>query len=322
MMIADNGSAWYISGAPDSRWNDSNMHMLGNVPGSAFEAVDVSSLMIDPNSGQAKQPGGSVTVVVSPSSATVITTANQQFTATVQNNSNQNVTWTVNGVAGGNGTVGYVGTTGMYSAPSVVPNPATVTVTATSVAAPASSGSATVTVKYPAPAITSVTPNPLTTGSFTLTVNGSNFQSGAVVKLNGTALTTSFVSSIKLTATGSTSTAGSAVPVVVTNPDAQVSAAYNITVVNPAPISVTVSPATASVRVNRQQTFTATVTNTTNTKVTWQVNNITGGNSTVGTISSSGVYTAPSSAKTVTVKAISVADPTKFGTATVTITRK
>jgi hypothetical protein len=55
MILADNGSSWYLSGAPDSRWNNDNLHTLGNVPGSAFEAVDVSTLMVDPNSGQAKQ---------------------------------------------------------------------------------------------------------------------------------------------------------------------------------------------------------------------------------------------------------------------------
>ena len=55
MILADNGSAWYLSGAPDSRWNNDDLHLLGNVPGSAFEAVDVSSLMVDANSGQARQ---------------------------------------------------------------------------------------------------------------------------------------------------------------------------------------------------------------------------------------------------------------------------
>src|SRR4029078_75286 len=44
MMIADNGSAWYLSGAPDARWNDSDLHNLGNVKGSDFEVVDVSGL--------------------------------------------------------------------------------------------------------------------------------------------------------------------------------------------------------------------------------------------------------------------------------------
>jgi hypothetical protein len=44
MMVADNGSDWYISGVPDSRWSNDDLHTLGQVPGSAFEVVDTSSL--------------------------------------------------------------------------------------------------------------------------------------------------------------------------------------------------------------------------------------------------------------------------------------
>ena len=56
MMLADNGSAWYISGAPDEGWDNDILHQLHLVPGSAFEAVDVSGLMIDADSGAALQP--------------------------------------------------------------------------------------------------------------------------------------------------------------------------------------------------------------------------------------------------------------------------
>jgi hypothetical protein len=56
MILADNGSAWYMSGSPDSRWNNSDLNLLRNVFGSNFEAVDVSSLMIDEDSSQARQP--------------------------------------------------------------------------------------------------------------------------------------------------------------------------------------------------------------------------------------------------------------------------
>jgi len=52
MILADNGSAWFISGVPDDRWDNDHLHELQQVPGSAFEAVDVSSLMRDPHSGQ------------------------------------------------------------------------------------------------------------------------------------------------------------------------------------------------------------------------------------------------------------------------------
>ncbi len=58
MMIADNGSSWFISGAPDERWNNDVLHELDVIQGSDFEAVDESSLMIDPNSGQARTGGG------------------------------------------------------------------------------------------------------------------------------------------------------------------------------------------------------------------------------------------------------------------------
>jgi IPT/TIG domain len=206
-----------------------------------------------------------------------------------------------------------------------VPSPATVTVQATSVASPSAVGTASVTIKYPAPAISSVTPNQVTSGSsFTLTVNGSSFRSGAVVKLNGAALTTTFVGTSQLTATGSTSQTGNAVPVTVANPDGQVSGAYNISVIAGGPISVSVAPSSATVRTRRTQQFTATVQNASDPSVTWKVNGVTGGNSTVGTISTGGLYTAPASVPgggTVTVSAVSVADATKSGTATVTITR-
>lgn len=53
MIVADNGSSWFISGAPDNRWNNDDLHALGAIPGSDFEAVDESSLQMNLNSGQA-----------------------------------------------------------------------------------------------------------------------------------------------------------------------------------------------------------------------------------------------------------------------------
>jgi hypothetical protein len=44
MIVADNGSNWYISGAPDRRWSNEQLHTLHRVPGSAFEVVDTTSL--------------------------------------------------------------------------------------------------------------------------------------------------------------------------------------------------------------------------------------------------------------------------------------
>ena len=54
IILADNGSNWYISGVPDERWNNDTLRALAQVHGSDFEAVDVSGMMVDPDSGQAR----------------------------------------------------------------------------------------------------------------------------------------------------------------------------------------------------------------------------------------------------------------------------
>ena len=50
IILADNGSPWYVSGAPDERWDNDILHQLDRLTGDDFEAVDVSSLMGDPDS--------------------------------------------------------------------------------------------------------------------------------------------------------------------------------------------------------------------------------------------------------------------------------
>jgi serine protease len=89
------------------------------------------------------------------------------------------------------------------------------------------------------------------------------------------------------------------------------------------PVAVSVSPSSASLQAGMgSQAFQATVTDTTNTVVTWQVNNVPGGSATLGTISSAGVYTPPaavSSTLKVTVTAVSVAVRSQSGSAQVLI---
>ena len=112
--------------------------------------------------------------------------------------------------------------------------------------------------------------------------------------------------------------------------DSTKSASATVTLQPPAPpappppppgVSITVTPGSATLGQGQQQPFTATVTGTgntpaSNTAVTWSFNPV------VGTLSSTGVYTAPaaiSSQQAVTVKATSVADPTKSASASVTL---
>ena len=90
----------------------------------------------------------------------------------------------------------------------------------------------------------------------------------------------------------------------------------------PPAVAVSVSPASVTLAPSASQIFKASVTNTSNPTVTWQVNNIPGGNSKLGTVDSFGVYVAPAtepSPPTVNVRAISQADPSKAGNALVTI---
>jgi len=87
------------------------------------------------------------------------------------------------------------------------------------------------------------------------------------------------------------------------------------------PVSVTISPTTATVTSGGTQQFQATVTGSSNTAVQWQVNQTNGGSAQAGTISSTGLYTAPSTTTSmmVTVTAVAMADTTKSASATTTV---
>ena len=185
---------------------------------------------------------GTVTVTVQPTSASVTLGATQQFQATVSGSTDASVAWQVNGVANGNAISGTVSGTGLYTAPAVMPSPASVTVTAISQA-------------------------------------NSNDHASAVVTLQ--AITGVFV----------------------------------------LPSAATVAPGGA-------QIFTASISGsgTPAGGVAWNVHGVASGNGTLGTIvvngATSAEYTAPTtipSPATVTVTAASVADPTKAGSAPVTI---
>lgn len=86
-------------------------------------------------------------------------------------------------------------------------------------------------------------------------------------------------------------------------------------------LTVSVSPSSATVPLSGTQQFLAIVTNTLNQNVIWQVNGATGGNASVGTISTAGLYTAPATqpSTAITTTAIAVANGTTSGSATVTI---
>jgi hypothetical protein len=176
-------------------------------------------------------PPGNVAVSIAPGTPDVRAGGTQQFSPTISGTSNMNLTWQVNGVTGGNSTTGTISVSGDYTAPASVPNPNTVTVKAISAADSSAFGTASVTIWNPTPVVTSVSPTSFATGSFSLTVTGSDFVSGAQVLFGGTALATTFVSSTTLTATGTAPSAGEVgVSVSNPNPGSSQSGAVNVQV--------------------------------------------------------------------------------------------
>jgi hypothetical protein len=196
-------------------------------------------------------------------------------------------------------------------------------------------GCAGVTSSTPAsPAITvTLSPSSATvpvshTQQFTATVKGSS-DTSVTWEANGIAGGNSTVGTIS---SSGVFTAPKAVPspskvsvTAVSKANPSVSASATITVTSGTPlavISVSVTPLSGSVAAGATQQFAATVTGTSNTAVSWQVSGNAGGNATVGTISSSGLYTAPAvppAGGSVVVTAIAAADVTKSGSATLTI---
>jgi hypothetical protein len=90
----------------------------------------------------------------------------------------------------------------------------------------------------------------------------------------------------------------------------------------PPSITVVVSPPTANIRAGDSFAFTAAVSGTANKAVMWSVNGATGGSATLGTIDTSGNYTAPAALpnpNTITIRAVSTADSSATGSSSVTL---
>src|SRR5262249_42801994 len=144
-------------------------------------------------------PGlAAVTVTISPTNAYVAPGFDKQFTTTVSGAMNTAVVWSVNSVAGGNSSVGSISAGGKYIAPTGGAPGTQFTVQATSVEDGAAAGSAKVVIVNPSAILSSISPTSIPTGPFTLQVTGSNFMNGATVNWNGTALSTTFISSKSL----------------------------------------------------------------------------------------------------------------------------
>src|SRR5271157_222855 len=276
-----------------------------------------------PNPNPGPQP---FALTITPSSATLRALATQQFTAKTNDGTAPSFTWTVNGVGGGTPDAGTIDANGNYTAPEFPPATNPITIAATETSDASKSATSTVTLQNPIPVLTTVSPNTLAVGSFTLTLTGAHFATGATVYLGTTALTTTRVSSTQLTATGTTTNSqvgNLSVTVTNPNPGGATSAALQAQIMASNPnLKVQVSPPSATLITDGLQTFAATVTGTANQGVTWMVNGVTGGYDTVGTIDVNGNYIAPDnipSPSGIQVTATSIVDTTKSGSAQVSL---
>jgi len=209
------------------------------------------------------------------------------------------MTFYVNGIAGGNATVGIISSSGVYTAPAIVPSPYTVQITSSIAKYPtAVPGFVSIQVWNPIPVLGTVTPNEFSEGTTTVIVNGSQFVYGAQISWNGAFVTTTYVSGTELVAQIAAPNPGT-YPLTVTNPNPGSASALPLSLkVGPGQVVLTLQPNSGTdVRVSNTLNLGLMVNGTDNPAVTLQVNGIAGGNGVVGTAVSntdgSITYTAP-----------------------------
>ncbi|HVB88209.1 MAG TPA: hypothetical protein VNK23_16225, partial [Candidatus Dormibacteraeota bacterium] len=296
---------------------------------------------------------------VSPAAASVTLGQTQTFTASFCLAAGATIAWDVDGISAGNSSVGTIATSGaataVYTAPADSPatNPVTIHATASTViGGSASSAAATVTITGGVTVI--IAPGSATLGpgqrqSFTPTVMDSTDES-VTWSVNGVPDGNAAVGQVCATGTNpcaapSAPSSGSVdylapatVPAIdpvtliaTSHVDPSKSASASITIDAPqGPVSVAIAPTYAfvprSTGTPSTQQFTATVTNNSNTNVTWSVQSGVAGQgcagAACGAVSATGLYTAPTAAPSpnaISVVATSAADPTKSAMAAVVI---
>jgi uncharacterized protein (DUF1800 family) len=248
--------------------------------------------------------GGSLAVDLNTIAAISAPTNTLRVTQTLQLSSNylatgQAMTFYVDGIPGGNDQVGTISSSGLYTAPAVVPTPYTVQITSSIARYPgATPGSISVQIWNPIPVLSAVNPNGFSEGTTTVIVNGSQFVYGAQISWNGALISTTFVSSTELVAQIAAPNPGT-YPLTVTNPNPGSASAKPVSLlVGPGQVVLKLETyAGTDVRVSNRLNFGLTFNGTDNPGVTLQVNGIPGGNSILGTAVSntdgSITYTAP-----------------------------
>jgi hypothetical protein len=257
-------------------------------------------------------PAPSVSISIVPHTISLQAGRQQQFAAAVNGLSNPTVTWSASR--------GSITSTGLYTAPS---SAGTYSVTAT--ASTSRRRSSSTVVASDTAVVTVTVPNstpPPSTIAVTVSPTAASLQSGQQQQFSGTVSGTTntavtwSASSGTITATGmytAPAAAGTYTVRAVSNADTTKSASALVVVSVPQQVAVTISPANASVTETGQLQFIAAVSGLTNKAVTWAV---TRGN---GTITQTGLYTAPNATETDIITATSQGDNTKSATASISV---
>jgi hypothetical protein len=301
------------------------------VPVSAAVTITATSVADQSKSSSASlvvQSATSVSVAIQPKSAEISAGAQQQFSATVIGSTNTSVQWSVSGAGCSGAACGTISSAGLYTAPASLPNPPSVFVKATAVSDPSASALATITLL----AASSVTLSPssaqLQPGAqlqFTATVKGSS-NPLVVWSISGSGCSGSTCGSINSSGLYTAPANAPNPPIVAVTAtllsDPTKSASAAVTITSGTVISISISPSTVQVGVGGQQQFTATVKGSSNTAVTWTISGTGCAGNICGTVNTSGLYTAPAAPPSppfFSVKATSVADPSKSASASVTV---
>jgi uncharacterized protein (DUF1800 family) len=185
----------------------------------------------------ASPPSGAATAVTVAGPSTVNVGTPAQYTAVVAGTQNQSVTWAINGVAGGNTTLGTIAASGLYTPPASVPTANAIVITAASAATPSVSGTLNATILDQVPVITNAVASTTDGGlHFLVDVQGSGFLTGATILIAGQPVTTDPVAQNDLQTTVSDPSAQAmqiSVMVQNPNPGQTQSAAVNVSLTLP-----------------------------------------------------------------------------------------
>lgn len=222
-------------------------------------------------------------LTISPSYENVALGAKKQFIASTMGIQPEGVTWSVASVGGGS-----IDASGLYTAPAVMPAQSPVSIKAISKGTPTTTQVAYVNLLTAGPVITMATPNPVPSGTYKITITGSPILVGAMINCNGVQLSGNVYTATTVSGVGYVAPTTSSLTCVVKNPGTAYSNPITVPVKattsggnngggsTPAPV---VAPSTAYVVLGATQQFTAS--------------NVTSWAAVSGTVSSSGLYTAP-----------------------------